>query len=74
MGHDADPAQIEPVGIPASLDRHVGVIPFVRVTLASTKQKPELVVVQIEHAATKFGSELGSPRPMFGIGDFADPS
>ena len=43
-----------------------------RVTLASTKQKPEVVVVKIEHVATKCGGELGSPWAMLGIGDFID--
>lgn len=46
--------------------------PFVRVTLASTKQKSELVVVEIEYVATQFGGEGSSPWPVVGIGDFVD--
>src|SRR5690606_15434779 len=57
--HDPDSTEIEPIRVPASLNRHVRMSLLVRVPLASTKQKPELVVVEIEHNASKFGGELG---------------
>lgn len=74
MGRDPDPAQIEPIRVPASLNRHVGVISLVRVPLTSSNEYSELVVVQIEYVATKLSSEGSSPRAMFRIGDFVDPS
>jgi hypothetical protein len=47
-------------------------IQFVGVPFAGSIQKPELVIVKIEHATSKFSSELGSTGTVFGIGDFVD--
>lgn len=67
-----DPTQVEPIRVPAGLNCHVEVISFVRVTLAGSEEQPELMVVEIEHVASKFGGKLGSPRPVVGIGNFVD--
>src|SRR5688500_17216475 len=45
MGRDANSTQIQPIGIPACLDRHVGVRPFMRMTLASPVEKSKRIVV-----------------------------
>lgn len=74
MRHDPDSTEIEPIRVPAGLDCHVRVIPLVRVALASSEEQPELVVAEIEDAASKFGGELGSPWPVVGVGDFVDPA
>jgi hypothetical protein len=42
-------------------------------SLACPVEKTKLVVVEIENATTKFDSEIGSPRPMIGIGVLIDP-
>ncbi len=41
---DADPTKIEAVGVPAGLDRDVGMSPLVSVPGTGTVQEPELVI------------------------------
>lgn len=74
MRHDADTTEIEAIRVPAGLNRHVGVIPFVRVALAGSEEQPELVVIEIEDAPTQFGGELSGSWSVVGIGDFVDPA
>ena len=73
MWRDPNSTKIEAVGIPAGLDRHVGMRPLMRVARAGPIQQAELVVVEIEDVATQFRSKLGGTRPMLGIGNFVDP-
>lgn len=73
MRSDPNSTEIEAVGIPAGLDRHVGMIGFVRVALARSIQQPKLVVVEIENTASKLGGELSGTRSMFRISDLVDP-
>ena len=73
MRHDADPAQIQPVRVPTSLDCHVRVIPLVRVTCAGPMQEPKVMVIQIENATKQFSRELGGTGAVFGIGHLAEP-
>lgn len=72
MRHDPDSTEIEAIRVPAGLNRHVGMISLVRVALTSSEEQSELVVVEIEHVASKLGGELGSPRAVVGIGDFVE--
>jgi hypothetical protein len=72
MRRDPDSTKIEAIRVPTSLYRHVGMIQFVGVSFAGSIQKPEIMVVKIEHAATKLGGELGSTGTMFWISEFVD--
>ena len=74
MWHDPDSTKIKSIRVPTSLDRHVRMIPFVGVSFAGSIQQPELVVLQIENATTKFSGELCGTGTMFGISDFVDSS
>lgn len=73
MRRDPNSTEIETVGIPAGLDRHIGMRPLVGVAFAGTIQQPEFVVVEIENTAPKLGGELSGTRSMFRISDFVDP-
>ena len=61
MRHDADsPRSGDPSPNRSGLSRPGD---SARGVLAGSEEQPELVVVEIKHVASKFGSELGSPGP-----------
>ena len=64
MRSDAHSPQVQPVGVPASLDGDVGMTPFVSVTGTGTVQQSEFVIRQYEHSATQFCGELGTKWSM----------
>ena len=67
MRCDAHPAQVEPIGVPARLDRDVGMSPLVSVPVAGQVQEAELVVRQVEQQPAHFASESGGTRTVLGI-------
>jgi hypothetical protein len=74
MRGDADTAQVEPIRIPARLDRDIGVWRFVRVTLAGATQEPMKVVVQFERAPVKLAGAFRCAQTVLGIGSLVDAS
>ena len=73
MRHDADTTQIKPVGIPTSLNGHVGMGTFVRVAVARLEQQPELMVFEIENAAPQIQSEFSRSWAVLRISHFVLP-
>ena len=73
MWCDADTTQIKPVGIPASLNGHVGMGTFVRVAVARLEQQPELMVFEIENAAPQIQSEFSRSWAVLRISHFVLP-
>lgn len=72
MRSHSDTAEIEPVRVPASLDRDVGMRSLVRMAGTSSMKKFELLVGQIEFTSSKFGGKFGGPRPVGGISSLID--
>ena len=61
MRHDPDSPKIQPVGIPTSLDGHIGMIAFERVAFTGSVEPAEFAILQIKDAAPQLGRQLGSP-------------
>ena len=70
---DADPTEVEPVGIPAGLDRDVGMSPLVSVPGTGTVQEPELVIRRSNRSPRRFQGESGGTGTVFGVSTFVDP-
>ena len=66
----AHPAQVQAVGIPARLDRDVGLGLAVRVTGAGFVKKIELLVGKNEPLITKGQGEVSTPLSVAAIGAF----
>ena len=58
IGHDFNPAKIEPVCIPASLNGHVIMVSLMRVAFAGSYKKGEGCVAQINVGVTQGESKL----------------
>jgi hypothetical protein len=74
MRCDADTPEVEAIGVPASLDRHVGVRPLVGMPGAGPMQEEERAVGQVEQPAPERPGELGGSGSVVGIGGLVDPS
>jgi len=70
---DANPTKVEPVGVPAGLDRDVGMSPLVSVPGTSTVQEPELVVRQVEQQPPQIQGESGGTWTVIGVSTFVHP-
>jgi hypothetical protein len=60
MGRDSDSSQIKAVGVPAGLDRHVRMRPFMSVSLTGSLQQNESLILQIKHLTPNVRSKLSS--------------
>ena len=60
---DANPTKIQPVGVPAGLDRDVGMRPLVRVPGTGPVQQAELVVRQVEQEAPQLRANAAARGP-----------
>ena len=56
---DPDSAEIEPVGIPACLDGHVGMAALVRVPCTGSTQELEFTIRELEDDSSELTSQLG---------------
>ncbi len=72
MRHDPNSAQVQAVGIPAGLNRNVGMGSLVRVTAASSMQQNEFVVGKVEKTTAKFHGELRATFSVVGVDPFID--
>ncbi len=70
MRDDADPAQVEAVGVPAGLNRDVRMSSLMGVARAGSMQQPEVFVGQLEQLASQRGGEFGSPRTVLWVRAF----
>ena len=66
-------AEVQAVGVPAGLDRHVGMRPLVRVPGAGPMEQAELVVGQVEQATPERPGKLGGTRAVVGVRVLIDP-
>lgn len=67
VGDDADPAEIQSVGIPASADGGVVVVMPVGVPSACVVEQLEVLVRQIEPSAAHLGGELRTAPAVVGV-------
>lgn len=69
---DAHPTKVETIGVPAGLDRDIGMRPLVSVPRTRAVQQAKLVVRQVEQQPSHFQGEGGSSWTMFGVSTFVD--
>jgi len=72
MGCHANSAEVQSVGIPASLDGDVGMRPLIRMASASSVKEFELLVGQVEFSPSKIGGKVSGPRPVARISGLID--
>jgi hypothetical protein len=70
MGHHIDSPQIEPIRIPTSLDRNVGIrMPF-RMQAAGSMEQIEILVGKVEHFASEFHRQIDTTFAVTVTADF----
>ncbi len=70
---DAHSSQVQPVRIPASLDRDVGMRGFVRMPRTSFVQPMKIVISQFEQVSPQRQGEIRSALTMIGVRAFVFP-
>ncbi len=73
MRNNPDSPKVQAVGVPAGLNRDVGMGSFVRVAGTGSMKEPELVVGQVDQTSPKVGGKLGGTRAMIRVGAFVEP-
>ena len=67
MGRDPNAAQVEPVRVPAGLDRRVGVGPLVSMAIAGPMEEQEFVVGEIKQTPAQRHCEFGGAGAVLGV-------
>ena len=73
MRGDANPSEVQTVGVPACLDRDVGMCPLMSMTCTGSVQEPECRIREVEHQPTQFRGVRGGTRPVLRIATLVDP-
>ena len=72
MRRDPNSAQIKAVRVPTCLNCDIRMSPFVCMPLAGTVQQVELMIFEVEYAASKFRGEISTTQAMIMIRAFVD--
>jgi hypothetical protein len=70
---DADPAEVQAVGIPAGLDGDVGVCPLMGVPGTRAVEKPECRVGEVKQGTAQFQCVSGRAWSVIGVRALTDP-
>ncbi len=63
VGLDADPPEVEPIGVPTGLDRDVRVRQFVSMPLAGPAEQAECTLLQLEERTAELRRQLRPRGP-----------